>query len=205
VVSLLYDPANIRGSSSGLSFLAPSVESLFVLGASGFVPVFQYDRWWTVLSAAWLHGGLLHVFFNMMWVRQLAPITAEVYGSSRLVIIYTVSSIAGFLLSSLAGTALTLGASAPLFGIFGALVWAGRKTGSSELGRQALIYAVVLFVFGLIMPRVDNFAHLGGFLGGLACAAYLNPLQRETFGNLLLALAFVALTAVSLLLSFVTA
>lgn len=203
VLTLLYDPGGIR-PGGGLSLLQPSGESLFRFGASGFIPVFYYGRWWTVLSAAWLHGGLLHIFFNMLWVRQLAPITAEVYGTSRLVIIYTVSSIGGFLLSTVMGTHLTIGASAPLFGIFGALVWAGRKTGHTELGKQALIYAVVLFVFGFLMAGVDNFAHLGGFMSGLGCAAYLNPLRRESFENLVMALICIALTALSLIASLLS-
>ena len=61
-------------SMSGLlSFVAPSLRSLFLFGASGAVPVFGYHRWWTVLSAAWLHAGVLHIVFNMLWVRDLAP------------------------------------------------------------------------------------------------------------------------------------
>ncbi len=55
-------------SSSGLvSFLSPSTPSLFLFGASGAVPVFRFGRWWTVLSAGWLHAGVLHILFNMLW------------------------------------------------------------------------------------------------------------------------------------------
>ena len=72
------------------SLLAPSPEMLFRFGASGAIPVFRFDRWWTIFSAGWLHGGLLHIFFNVMWVRQLAPETAELYGPGRTVIIYTI-------------------------------------------------------------------------------------------------------------------
>ena len=61
---------------------------LFLFGASGAIPVFESGRWWTVLSAGWLHGGLLHILFNMMAVRQLAPAIAELYGPGRMVIIY---------------------------------------------------------------------------------------------------------------------
>jgi len=194
---------DIKGivTGGGMSILSPSTQSLLTFGASGAVPVFHLGRWWTILSAGWLHGGLLHIAFNMLWVRQLAPVTSEIYGGSRLIIIYTVSSAAGFLLSSVAGVPLTIGASAPLFGLFGALVWAGRKTGSSALGRQALIYAAVLFVFGFLMPGVDNFAHLGGFLGGLGAAFLLNPLKRESQGDFLLAAFCLAATLASIVMS----
>lgn len=201
---LLYDPAGIR--TEGLfSLLGPSAESMVVFGASGSIPVFYLGRWWTLLSAAWLHGGLLHILFNMMWIRQLAPVTSDLYGSSRLVIIYTSASIGGFLLSTLGGHQLTLGASAPLFGLFGALVWAGRRTGSSEIGRMALMYAVVFLIFGFLMPNVDNLAHIGGFIGGFAAAYVLNPVKQETFGNQVLALVCIAATALSVLVSFLSA
>ena len=58
---------------AALHLLARACQSLFLFGASGAVPVFGYGRWWTVLSAAWLHAGVLHILFNMMWVRDLAP------------------------------------------------------------------------------------------------------------------------------------
>lgn len=201
--TFLFYPGQVQ--TGGMSFLGPSTQSVYVFGASGSLPVLGYGRWWTLLSAAWLHGGVLHILFNMMWVRHLSPLTADIYGASRLVIIYTASSFTGFLLSTVAGTPLTLGASAPLFGLFGALVWAGRRTGSSELGRQALMFAVILMVFGLIWPGVDNFAHVGGFVGGFATGLVLDPLRRETFGNLLAALICVVLIALSLIASFLLA
>ena len=55
-----------------------------------------------MLSASWLHGSLLHIVFNMMWVRDLGPVVADMYGAGRMVIIYTVAGVCGFLLSSFA-------------------------------------------------------------------------------------------------------
>src|SRR5262249_49591597 len=100
--SLVADVQGIR-ASAGMDFLQPSTESLFLFGASGWVPVFYYHHWWTVLTASWLHGGFLHILFNMMWLRQLAPETAETYGASRMVIIYTISGMVGFTMSSFGG------------------------------------------------------------------------------------------------------
>ncbi len=76
---------------------------LFVFGASGAIPVFGAGRWWTVLSAGWLHGGLLHVVMNMYWVWQMGPSITEFFGPARTVIIYTAGGVAGFALSSVAG------------------------------------------------------------------------------------------------------
>src|SRR2546425_10644332 len=77
VLSLLATGSGILQVNGLFSFLSPSVPALFLFGASGAIPVFRFHRWWTVLSASWLHGGLLHIVFNMMWVRQLGPATAD--------------------------------------------------------------------------------------------------------------------------------
>jgi len=214
IVTLAVDPAGI--TNSGVSFLTPGQRSLFLFGASGAVPVYQLGRWWTILSAGWLHGNLLHIVFNLMWVRQLAPAAGELFGTSRMAIIYTVACAAGFFLSStmgylfygtplgfLAGALFTLGASAPIFGLLGALVLYGRRRGGSGITSQAMGYAVILFVFGFIMPGVDNFAHLGGFIGGYGAAKLLDPMKPERVSHVVLALALMAATALSVILSLV--
>ena len=210
VAALVMDPTRI--GMSGMNILSPSFNSLFLLGQSGAIPVFGYHRWWTLLSAGWLHANLLHIGFNMMWLRQLAPATAELYGAPRMVIIYVVSSVMGFLLSStaglffgripiLGGAMYTVGASAPIFGLLGSLVYYGRRGGSSHIGSQAKNYAVILFVFGFIMPGIDNYAHLGGFVGGYARSKWLDPLEPERVDHLVVALGLLVLSALSIVAS----
>ncbi|MGH9253743.1 MAG: rhomboid family intramembrane serine protease [Vicinamibacterales bacterium] len=212
-LTLLLSRGNI-GMGGVFSFLAPSRQSLFLFGASGAIPVFVADRWWTLLSAAWLHGGALHILFNMMWVRQLAPATADMYGPGRMVIIYTAASIAGFGLSSFAGAYLpdlfflrggqfTVGASAPIFGLLGALVHYGRRAGSRIVGSEALSYALMLGVFGFLMPGVDNYAHAGGFGGGYLAARLLDPLTPERIDHIAVAVACLAASILSVIVSLV--
>jgi rhomboid protease GluP len=216
IATLAMDPRHI--GMNGMSLLAPSGRSILIFGASGAYPVFRYDRWWTILSAAWLHGNLLHIVCNLLWVRQLAPAAEELYGTSRTVIIYTISSLAGFFLSSWAGMAfastplfflqgasVTLGASAPIFGLLGAMVLYGRRTGSSHVGSQAMTYAVILFVFGFIMPNIDNYAHLGGFLGGYVAARLLDPLRPENGNHAIGAILCIAATVLAIAASVITA
>jgi rhomboid protease GluP len=209
-LALLLSGANIQG------MFAPSTEILFLLGASGAVPVFTFDRWWTVLTAGWLHAGVLHIVFNVMWIRQLAPAVADLYGAGRMVIIYTASGVAGFTASSVAGLYLagipviggalfSVGASAPIFGLLGALVYYGRRTGHSHAGQAGLQYALFLGIFGLIFPGVDNWAHAGGFAGGYLASVVLDPVTRERIDHLALALGCLVLTLVALIASFVTA
>jgi rhomboid protease GluP len=214
LLATLIRGGDVVGGGNPLGLLSPDGNVAVAFGASGAAPVFFYGMWWTVLSAGWLHGGILHIFFNMMWVRQLGPATADIYGPGRMVIIYTVAGVVGFTMSSTAGLLLgglpvpilrgatvTLGASAPIFGLLGALVYYGRRGGSSMVGGQALQYAVVLFVFGLIMPGVDNYAHGGGFAGGYLTGLWLDPLKRERMDHLVWAAVCLALTALAILAS----
>ena len=214
LATLLLGQSIVGGGLFGL--LAPSRAIAFAFGASGADPIFRLGMWWTLLSAGWLHGSALHILFNMMWVRQLGPVVGDIYGSARMVIIYTIAGIVGFLLSSLAGqymtfvplpflrgADLTLGASAPIFGLLGALVHYGRRGGSSLVGGQAMQYAVILFVYGLIWPGggIDNYAHAGGFVGGYLASLWLDPLKPERADHVIGALLCLAATAIAILAS----
>lgn len=204
-------------SRQGLQImLEPSTRINYLLGASGAMPVIGEGRWWTLLTAAWLHGGVLHIFFNVMWIRQLGPEIANLYGAGRMIIIYTVSSITGFGLSTamyllpihlpfFGGAYITVGASAPIFGLLGALVHYGRRTGSSHIGAAGLQYALILGLFGLIFPGVDNSAHLGGFIGGYLVSLILDPLKKERIDHLAIAVGCLVVTFMAIIWSVITA
>ena len=183
---LVVDPEGIGRRFSLFNLLPPSPESTLRFGATGALPVWRLDRWWTVLSAGWLHGNLLHIAFNLSWLRVLAPGVAELFGASRMVILYTVSSAFAFLLTStlgyfavFGGAQLTVGASAAIFGFLGALIWYSRATGSRMLGAQVWSWTVGGILFGFFFPMVDNWAHLGGFAGGYMAAHLLDPRRPE--------------------------
>jgi rhomboid protease GluP len=204
---------DIMGRGGIFNLLAPDPRISAAFGASGAIPLFGYGMWWTPLSAGWLHGSVLHILFNMLWIRQLGPVVGDIYGAARMVIIYTIAGIAGFVLSSLAGyylggmplflrgAMLTLGASAPIFGLLGALVHYGRRGGSSLVGGQAMQYAVILFVYGLLWPGggIDNYAHAGGFLGGYLASLWLDPLKRERTDHFVWAVVCLVATALAIL------
>ena len=104
----------------------------------------QFGRWWTILSASWLHGSAVHIIFNMLSVRQLAPAVAELFGPGRMVIIYTAGGVAGFALSVFwglylppipllgGGGGITIGASACITGLLGAIYYYGHRSGSTH-------------------------------------------------------------------------
>jgi rhomboid protease GluP len=214
--ALAIAPADIE-LELGLGFLSPGGRGLFALGASGFTPVFQMGRWWTLLSASWIHGGLLHILFNMLWARQLAPAVAHLYGPGRATLIWVWSGVAGFAASSTAPLfppivnvvmrpgPWTVGASASLFGLLGALVHFSRRGGAREMGTQVWSWAIALFLFGFVIPNVDNWAHLGGFLGGWMLAKLLDPLQAERLDHLLAGLVSLLLSLAAIVWSLVTA
>jgi rhomboid protease GluP len=209
----LMDGGSIMGSGL-LSILRPGELATLRLGLSGAVPVFGYGMWWTVLSAGWLHGSALHILFNMMAVRQIGAVTADIYGGSRVVIIYTLSSACGFLLSSTAGYIMpqlpiiggapfTLGASAAIFGLVGALMHYGRRGGSSLMTSQLTSYVVSMAIFGVIVPGIDNYAHAGGFVGGYLVGMWLDPLKPERINHMVGALLCLVATVLAILASLV--
>jgi rhomboid protease GluP len=208
VVSLVLSGGNI--GVAGMSFLSPDACAIVQLGASGGFPVFTLHRWWTVLAASWLHGNLLHILFNMYGVRQLGPGVAELYGPGRMVIVYTAGGIVGFLFSSTMGLVLyppehfhmTLGASASIFGLLGAAVYYGRRSGSRFVQSQAMYYAISMFVFGLLFPGIDNYAHAGGFAGGWLAGRLLDPLRPERINHMLGAVVCLVLSLLSIVVSY---
>lgn len=171
VLALLVDPGAIFQPRDMMRMLAPSRRASLMFGMTGRV-VLDAGHWWTVVTAIYLHGGLLHIAFNMLWVRQLGRVVEDIFGSFRLFIIFTVGGVTGFILSAMMGNALTLGASGSIFGLLAAAVEYGRRTGAQMFTRQFLQWALILFIFGLVFPGVDNWAHAGGFAGGYG-AAYL--------------------------------
>jgi rhomboid protease GluP len=200
------------GMGGLFSFMAPSRQSLFLFGASGAIPVFVAERWWTVLSAGWLHGGVIHILFNMMAVRQLAPATADLYGPGRMVIIYIAGGIAGFTLSSLAGEYLppilflrggsfTVGASASIAGLIGAILYYGHRSGSGIARSYASTYVLMLVFMGFLMAGIDNYAHAGGFGGGYLAARLLDPLKPERIDHVVIAVACLAASVLSVVAS----
>lgn len=203
VVALLLDPASLRGPTSPLGLLAPSNRSLLLLGATGTIPIDELHRWWTLVAASYLHGGLLHLAFNMLALYQLGPFIAREYGVSRLLVLYTLTGIVGFAVSYWAGVHLTIGASAAVCGLIGAALYYGKSRGGSYgqlVYRQVGGWAVMIFIFGFLIPGINNWGHGGGMAAG-ALLGYLLGYQeqaRERLWHHLLASACVVLTVLVL-------
>jgi rhomboid protease GluP len=196
--------------------LSPNDGALLLFGASGYFPVFELHRWWTLLSASWLHAHPLHLLMNLYGIRVLAPLVGEFYGPGRMVLIYTIAGIVGFAVSSLAfmlnipipflrGGYFTVGASAPIFGLLGALLYYARRSGSRMVHSQTMSWLVMAGVAGLVFPAIDNWAHAGGLGGGYLAGRYFDPLMPERINHMLGAVVCLVLSLISIVVSIVHA
>jgi rhomboid protease GluP len=190
------------GSGNPLSFLSPSDESLFLFGATGTLPL-RLHRWWSLLAANYLHGGLLHLLFNMMALRQIGPLTVREYGPSRFVILYTLGGVLGFGVSVLAGVPFTIGASAAVCALIGAMLYYGKSRGGTygqALYSQLFGWVVSLAVFGFLLPGINNWGHGGGLAAGAGLGYLLGYQERRREAPLhrTLAAVCVALTLAAL-------
>lgn len=205
VASLLLDPSAIFQMNGGvMNLLAPSDVSLFRLGMTGSI-AWQRNWWWTLFTAIYLHGSVIHILFNMVVMRNYLPLVDRFYGTARAFVIYTVAGVVGFLVSNLATGHPTIGASGSIFGLLGALIVYGRRTGQSAVTGQLIQLAVVMFILGFFMGSTNNWAHGGGFIGGWI-ASELVFLSRSREGTIdrLLALGCIVVTLVGVVLSFLS-
>ncbi len=191
ILSIAIDP-QLTGFNP-FQFLAPSNQSLLVLGSTGTLPLFQLQRWWSLVAAGFLHGGLLHLVFNMLALRQIAPLMILEFGTNRTIILYILGSVGGFLISSLAGVSFTIGASAAICSLIGALLYYGRSRGGvygRNIFSQIGGWAVGIALFGFLVPGINNWGHGGGMAVG-ALLAYLlgyREKKRETYSHRVMAI-----------------
>ncbi len=208
ILSIALDPSAIFQTRGFLGFLSPTTNSLVNLGMTGAYPISR-GHWWTLITAIYLHGSILHIIFNTLWIRQLGPTVEELFGTSRSFMIFTISGALGFVLSTFAGNYFTIGASGSIFGLLGALVYYGRKRGGSfgtAVYKQTGQWAIVLFIFGFLFPGIDNFAHGGGFIGGYLTASLLGfiEIKKENRTHQLLALGAIGITILAFLLAILS-
>jgi len=187
-------------NAGSFNFLSPSNQSLFLLGASGTIPVLGAHRFWTLISASFLHGGIMHILFNMMALYQLGPFVLREFGFHRFINLYIITGACGFAASVFFGVPFTIGASAGICGLIGAIIYYGKSRGGSygeAIYKQAMGWVIGLIFFGLIFPGINNWAHGGGLLSGIALSFLMgyNDNKPESAWSKILAFACILLTA----------
>ena len=135
--------------------------------------------WWRLLTAAFLHGNLIHLGLNMLMLWWIGSPVEEALGRLRFLALYLVSALAGsagaLLLTDPAQP--TVGASGAIFGILGAALVFERQR-NYVLGGSALSIIVLNLVFTLTWPNVSIGGHVGGLLGGALCGLALSRFGR---------------------------
>ncbi|MGB0044698.1 MAG: rhomboid family intramembrane serine protease [Terriglobales bacterium] len=166
---------------AGVSMLDnPSGQDLVHWGAN-FGPLTISGQWWRLLTCVFVHGGLLHIGFNMWCLWSLGRLAESVYGHWTFAAVYLICGLSASLGSVIWNPViLSVGASGAIFGIAGALI-ASFYLGEFSLPRAAMsgmLRSVVAFVgynlfFGAVISHVDNAAHIGGLLMGLLLGALI--------------------------------
>ena len=171
------------GSRSLFSLLAPPGVAQFAFGSKFTPAIVGLGQVWRLVTAGFLHGGIIHLAFNMYALSILGPLVEEAFGWRKFLFIYLVSDIAAFSVSAVFSPATpSVGASGPLFGLLGFGVIFGRfragpggRAVSEQLTRWILPAILMLF-----LPGIDNAAHIGGFCCGALLALGMDAGEPST-------------------------
>lgn len=164
---------------TGVSPLSPKPVQLVMWGAN-FAPLSLGSQPWRMLASNYVHIGIIHIFFNMWCLWNLGRLAERIFDRWSYMLVYTASGIAGSLASLWwHPQGIGAGASGAIFGLAGGLI-AVLYLGKLPIAREALkptLRSLVMFAaynlfFGLV-PGIDNAAHFGGLLAGLAIGAVL--------------------------------
>ena len=171
------------GKGGGLTILyGLSGEPQYRLGASYGPAIFFLNEWWRLVTAMFLHGGLIHIGFNMMALMQLGPAIEELYGSARYLFIYVFTGAFGFLVSAYFGN-FSLGASGAILGLVGVMLAVTTKRGGSymhDLRSRLISSVVILFVLGFMRMGIDNYAHGAGLVAGFVLGKLFTDRQPNS-------------------------
>ena len=162
-LSFVYAKGSLFNSDTNvLILLGAKVNELIAKG--------QYYRF---ISCMFLHGGIVHLGVNMYSLYAIGPMVERVYGRVKYLAIYFISGICASIFSYIFSTSVSIGASGAIFGLLGAvLVFAIRSKGKTETAfiRSILSVIFINIFIGATLPNIDNFAHVGGLLGGMLIA-----------------------------------
>ncbi len=168
---------------SGVHFMEPSSEDLVAWGANWKLATLGGD-WWRLITACFVHIGLLHVFVNM-YALALAGIHLEpLLGRWRVILLYLVTGVASSLLSlSWHDNTVSAGASGAIFGLYGVFLALLLTDLLEKEARKGMLMSIGIFVaFNLmygLKDGVDNAAHIGGLVSGLLCGFALYPALKS--------------------------
>jgi rhomboid protease GluP len=165
------------------SILSPSGPVMLAFGAKWMGWILGLSQYWRLVTAGFLHFGVIHLAMNSYALTILGPLVEESFGWRKTLFIYTVCDIGAFAASAFfRPETLSAGASGPLFGMLGfAFVFARFRAGSrGRAVSQQLMGFITPAIVMLFLPGIDNAAHIGGFITGAALAMLLDAGEPAT-------------------------
>jgi rhomboid protease GluP len=176
-------------------------EVLFRFG-SKVAPLILSGEWWRLVTAIFLHAGLLHIGFNLWVLMDIGPAVESTFSTPKFLVMFLASGVVGFLASMLWNPyGQSVGASGAVLGLIGVLIGASFHHGT--LGREyrshLLRWVIYIFVFGFVIRGIDNAAHFGGLVTGALLGYLISEGEPETRGgeNFWNALALVVVIAIA--------
>ena len=167
---------------SGLSPMDPTAEQVLRWGAN-FGPFTESGQWWRLLSACFLHFGIIHIGFNMYVLYQVGYFTERLFGGFRYLALYLIAGVGGNVIGLfLHPNVVAAGASGAIFGVYGGLLayllrYRGvvNRQASQAVSRSVFIFLGYNLFFGLADRHTDLTAHIGGLVTGFLVGIVLAP------------------------------
>lgn len=150
-----------------------NIQVLILFGAK-VNTLIDMGQYWRLLTCIFLHIGFTHLLFNTYALFVLGKYSEKMFGHRKLLILFLFSGLTGSILSYLMSPYVSAGASGAIFGLLGAIViygWNNQFLRSTGLISTLLIILGINLVLGMIIPGLDNYAHLGGLIGGSSLGA----------------------------------
>jgi membrane associated rhomboid family serine protease len=157
---------------------------MWACGSSAPLGIWTQGEWWRLFTAIFLHGSVIHLLMNAMALNDLGRLTDQIFGPTRLLVAFLLTGLVGSTASSLwmlregNTVSMSLGSSGAICGLLGLLLCFSRRrtdAASQMLAKGLLRSAVLILVIGLVIPFIDNAAHMGGFVSGYLLGFVFRP------------------------------
>ena len=160
-------------------------ENLFLQTVVWNIGIIKYGQFYRLLTGMFLHANIIHLFFNMSALNSIGSQLEGFIGRTKFLIVYLLSGLIGGLLTvALHGTEYVgVGASGAIFGLLGSLLYFGyhyRVYLGQVMKSQIIPVIIVNLAIGFMFPNIDNFAHIGGLLGGVTVTMGIGIAHKST-------------------------
>lgn len=166
------------------ALLVTTGSPVFLLQGAKINELILQGQYWRLITPIFLHGGLVHLFVNMYSLYIIGPDVETMFGRAKFLYIYLIAGILGNIASFAFCPNISIGASGAIFGLLGALLYmsfAYRNIFSGPYVFNIIVMIIINLVYGFFHVEIDNYAHLGGLIGGFLSAASLGMVNDKAW------------------------